>query len=463
MYTNWSLFIGRFHPLVVHLPIGILLFTILVQVLSYYKKITVTNAIISTGILSSFVCATLSIVSGLALSQNGDYQSSTVFWHQWLAITLAVLLLVIWLLKRLQKPQGLFLKLSLSNWLLLACLLLVVLTGHQGAALTHGEGYLSKYLPERFKKILSIKSVQKNNNPATELDSVEIFRDIVQPLLNKRCVGCHRQDNAKGELVLSAYDSIMKGGKSGSTIVAGEASKSELYRRITMPENRPKFMPTGNGIPLTPIEIYFIKYWIDGGARTGETISPQKMEDKKVVAAYLGISADKNIDIRLPVTTPADTALLKTLRKNGLIIRPLTSSSALLEVSFVMKTQSSFAEINKLLSQLSLLKKQVYELDLSNCKINEESVKIVSTLTEMNKLNVANCGLTDAAIVSMKGFEKLTWLNLSGNELTDNCLSTLKSINSLKKLYVWQTKLTRNGLSQIPSLQSQGDEKQDDQ
>lgn len=463
MYTNWSLFIGRFHPLVVHLPIGILLFTILMQVLAYYKKTTISNTIISVGILSSFVCATLSIVSGLLLSQNGNYQSSTVLLHQWMAITLTILLLVVWLSKRLEKLKGLFLKLSLSNWLLLVCLLLVVLTGHQGSILTHGEGYLSKYLPERFKKILSIKSVQRNNRLVSELDSVELYRDIVQPLLNKRCVGCHRQDNAKGELVLSSYELIMKGGKSGSTIVAGEASKSELYRRITMPESRPKFMPTGNGIPLTPIEIYFIRNWIDGGAKQGETISQQKIEDKMVVAAYLGISLDKNKDIRLPVAPAPDTALVNSLRKIGLIIRPLTSSSQLLEVSFIMKAQSTSVEINKILSQLSLLKKQVYELDLSNCSINQESVKIVSTLTELNKLNLSNCGLTDAAIVPLKDLENLTWLNLSGNELTDNSLSTVKSINSLKKLYLWQTKLSMNGQAQIPSLQSQGDEKQDDQ
>lgn len=456
MYTNWSLFIGRFHPLVVHLPIGILVFTIVVQLLAFYKKVIITSSVISFGILSSFVCALLSIISGLVLSQNGDYPSATVLLHQWIAISLAVLLFVIWLLKRGEKRQHHFLKVSVSNWLLSVSLLLVVLTGHLGGVLTHGEGYLSRYLPAGFKKLLPGKAHQQHTDSVADLDSVDMYRDIVQRILDKRCVGCHRQDNAKGELVLSSYDLIMKGGKSGSTVITGEPSKSELYRRITMPDNRPKFMPTGNGIPLTPIEIYFIRHWIESGAKQRESISQYKIEEKMVVAAYLGISSNKSKDIQLPVTTPPDTVLVTALRRSGLIIRPLTSNSQLLEVSFVMKSQTSASEINKILSQLSLLKKQVYELDLSNCNLNDESVKIVSTLTMLSKLNLANCELTDILIVPIKGIENLYWLNLSGNELTDNCLSTLKDIKSLKKLYMWQTKLSTEGLAQIPSLQSTG-------
>ena len=38
MHTDWSLFFGSFHPLIVHIPIGILLFAALLHSIAAYKK-----------------------------------------------------------------------------------------------------------------------------------------------------------------------------------------------------------------------------------------------------------------------------------------------------------------------------------------------------------------------------------------------------------------------------------------
>jgi WD40 repeat protein len=57
----------------------------------------------------------------------------------------------------------------------------------------------------------------------------------------------------------------MKGGKRGADIVAGDASKSNLY---LMSSKRMKpFMPPKSEEPLTPKELALIKLWIDQGAK----------------------------------------------------------------------------------------------------------------------------------------------------------------------------------------------------
>jgi len=92
------------------------------------------------------------------------------------------------------------------------------------------------------------------------LDSVIVFADIIQPIFNARCVTCHNPDIYKGELNLTTIDAIVKGGKNGNTIVAGNTEKSELYHRITLSPESSKYMPSDDRTPLTPLEINLIKW-----------------------------------------------------------------------------------------------------------------------------------------------------------------------------------------------------------
>ena len=83
-------FIGHFHPILVHLPIGILLFAIVLQLLSKWKKFNqLTNAFPLAYLLGA-ISAVFSCFTGLALANNGDYDADLVFKHQWLGISVAL-------------------------------------------------------------------------------------------------------------------------------------------------------------------------------------------------------------------------------------------------------------------------------------------------------------------------------------------------------------------------------------
>src|SRR5579871_1074701 len=130
----------------------------------------------------------------------------------------------------------------------------------------------------------------------------------------------------------------MKGGKSSNTIVAGDLEKSELFHRITLPPESSKYMPADNRPALTPIEIGFIKRWIESGADYTKNITAQETDNKTkyLIAAYLGIDAENNLEIKLPEVAPADSVALRQLKEMKIIIRSVTSKSNLLEASFVM-------------------------------------------------------------------------------------------------------------------------------
>src|SRR5438034_5969245 len=80
-------------------------------------------------------------------------------------------------------------------------------------------------------------------------DKVEFSKDI-QPILQQTCIKCHGPEKQKGKLRLDSKEAAFKGGKDGVVIVAGDAEKSELYKRIILPKGNDDVMPN-EGEPLT--------------------------------------------------------------------------------------------------------------------------------------------------------------------------------------------------------------------
>ena len=82
------------------------------------------------------------------------------------------------------------------------------------------------------------------------------FRDV-RPLLQRQCQGCHQPSIKSGNLDLTTYDALKKGGKRGPAITT-------LVPYITG-ENKPQ-MPLGQ-LPLAAAEIDLFKNWIAAGAK----------------------------------------------------------------------------------------------------------------------------------------------------------------------------------------------------
>lgn len=452
MHTDWSLFFGRFHPLLVHIPIGIMVFAALLSLIAIYKKSAVLESAINIALLAGGVSAVLAALTGYFLSSSGGYNAQTLHWHKWIGIAAAALILMTWYVRRNKKTDIALAKNPLSNWLLVICIVLIAAGGHLGGNMTHGEGYLTAHMPEFLRSIFGKKIIAEEKS-LPPLDSVVVFTDIIQPVLQQKCIVCHNNNKAEGELNLASIEGIGKGGKSGNTIVAGDLEKSELFKRITLPAHSRKFMPADNREPLSPIEISFIRWWILSGADYQKNITEQSVDDKVkyLVANYLGINAENNKDIVLPEVAPADPATLKQLKDEKLLIRNLASNSNLLDISFTMVQSTGADRIEQLAQKLSLIKDQVYRLDMSNCGINKATLKIIGSFSRLNTLELQKNNIDDQSVELLQDLKKLELLNLGQNPLTDKCITSLKQLSGLKKVNLWQTQVTEEGTKALQS------------
>lgn len=89
------------------------------------------------------------------------------------------------------------------------------------------------------------------------------FENVVKPILQKNCSGCHNPGKLSGELDLTTFDAALKGGKQPKFINIDEPEKSLLIQYVS---GDPPMMPL-NGKPLSASEINTLRQWIKEGAK----------------------------------------------------------------------------------------------------------------------------------------------------------------------------------------------------
>jgi WD40 repeat protein len=91
---------------------------------------------------------------------------------------------------------------------------------------------------------------------------ISYYRDI-RPILNSDCNACHKPEKNKGELDMTTFAALMKGGKHGQALVPGDPSKSKLIEMISGDDpDMPK-----DGDPLKKDQVSLISQWIKQGAK----------------------------------------------------------------------------------------------------------------------------------------------------------------------------------------------------
>ena len=268
------IFFGRFHPLVVHLPIGFLLLAGVFEFMGRKEAYANLKGAVGTTLLLGAISAVIAAIFGYMLSYGGGYDESTLSWHMWLGIGVAVFAVVAYLLNR--NPSWISSGPGKPAYIASFVLMLGSLgyTGHLGGSLTHGSTYLTQYMPNGMRAIAGLPpKVKKERRVVTNLDSAEIFADVVQPILEARCVSCHNTNKKKGGLLMTSFATLMEGGKNGEIIKVGaDPTKSEIIHRVTLPEDDEDFMPPEGKKPLTEDQIAILEWWIEKGAPEKEVL-----------------------------------------------------------------------------------------------------------------------------------------------------------------------------------------------
>jgi uncharacterized membrane protein len=256
---NIVLFLGRFHPLLVHLPIGFLVLLVGLESLARLRRYRGANACAGYVLVMLVPAAVVSAGCGWLLSQSGEYEGELLRLHRWLGFATALLcgLVALCHWRRWTRAYLIFLYLSA---------VVLGLTGHFGGSLTHGSDYLAHYAPSLIKALMGRTGAQVDRGMPDSGSGV--FVSEVQPILQARCGACHTAQRRKGGLRVDSIESLIRGGEDGPAIVIGDAATSLLMKRLLLPLDDDGHMPPGGKPQPKPSEIAVLRRWIDEGARS---------------------------------------------------------------------------------------------------------------------------------------------------------------------------------------------------
>ena len=138
-------FLGRFHPLVVHFPIGLLLFAAFLELLALRKAATPYGAPVRPLVLGGAVAAVAAMGLGLLLAREGGRSGDALELlekHETLGIVTASLAVFTALLGEWGRKAGSRFLLKAFRISLLATVVVLGITAHLGGSLVFGPDYL---------------------------------------------------------------------------------------------------------------------------------------------------------------------------------------------------------------------------------------------------------------------------------------------------------------------------------
>lgn len=442
---DFALFLGRFHPLVVHLPIGFLLLAIIIALVSKRQKFKQLKASLDFVLSLGAASAVLACILGYMLSLGGEYDPDTLFWHQWLGIGLAALsVLLYWVRSKKQEHKRRLVWLH-STYPFFAILVLLTFTGHYGGNLTHGSTYLFQYAPNPLRVMAGLEPKAAPRPPVTVLDSADVFLDVVHPLIQSKCNSCHNADKKKGQLLLTTYDDMLKGGKEGPSLVPGNLQASLMYQRVTLPSSHEDYMPAEGKTGLTADEVAILGWWISHEAPQSKQLAYLDL-DKEISPKFKRVLGFGASDSRLPdkQIAAADSSAIKAALTQGFIVKSIYPESNFIEIKLPF-TGQKLADMD--VQVLLPLKDQITWLDFAHGEVKDQHLEAIGQLTSLSRLNLSNNTLTDAGIKQLMKLHELTYLNLYGTDISDAALADLKALPKLKSLYLWQTQVSDEGVA----------------
>ncbi|UCS95262.1 DUF1592 domain-containing protein [Echinicola marina] len=220
--AHWTLlFLGKLHPLLVHLPIGVLIALFVLELAQYFSPSLGLKSACTLLLWLAVITSIPTVIVGALLAGSGGYGSDVMVWHKWLGLGTA--LISTWLLALRYDIDEKGKPLSSYRFLLLVNILFLSATGHYGGSLTHGSNYLTEDLPEEVRVFLGDDPfaldglVAMESNEVDETLSKYAFDKDIAPITKNYCVSCHNEDEKKGGLRLDDIDPDMIKGHDAET------------------------------------------------------------------------------------------------------------------------------------------------------------------------------------------------------------------------------------------------------
>ncbi len=418
-HADWQQFLGRFHVLAVHLPIALILLVPLLEIGGRFRP-GLREAAVLVLSLTVIVCLG-TFTLGYLLAYGSGTMGTGVTRHMWGGVCFTIGVLVCFLIRPMWAS---------GRWpfsypaLLAGVLLMMTWTADQGGSITHGNNYLTEYLPAPLKKWPGLRMVQAKS----QLVPGSFYAEHIDPIFDANCVACHSEAKIKGGFRLDSYNLLMAGGHDGAVIIPGHPEKSILFSRITLPYEHKKFMPAEGKPPLKPEEIAWIKAWILQGASPAVTslagvVIPHGYKETALpqVGDYSGMMAQ---------ISQIDAA-------PGVRLVPVSSK---LGDGLILNTVDIAAKFNDAqLAQFEKFAPYVVDVELERTKVTDACFDTLGKFAHLRTLNLSGTAISGQNLAKLVPLSQLTYVNLSGTKVTKAAIAPLLSMQNLHHLYIYNT------------------------
>lgn len=281
--------VGHWHPLFLHLPLGLLAALALLELRALWtgrKELGKGRDLgRSTLVVLLAIAGPLSAATGWFLHESEPYVG--IDWHEYTGIATGFLCLgIAWTYAK--RPAA-------YRPLVFVAALLVSITGHLGANITHGTNYvLQPWLAEASLPGGAPLGEQADHTPGQDpLDdrtsgveagdstapgeivdadlagledaaALASYAELAAPVLDRYCTRCHGERRQRDDLRLDSYAAVMAGSEHGAVVVPGEAKASRLIEVLYLPESFDAHMPPSDKPQPTEEQVAALVAWVDG-------------------------------------------------------------------------------------------------------------------------------------------------------------------------------------------------------
>jgi uncharacterized membrane protein len=492
----WVPNVGEYHPLILHLPIGIIFLTLVMEVCSWFSfgKYRPRTAV---GLFLGFVTGAFACVTGLfdlnAEGWKAEAWDDDMFKHMWVGIGFVGVLGLAFLAKIWGNRSG-------SRGPVYGILLLISggamgYGAHFGGLATHKSDPVENTwdgLTENveFFKQFAKKGADDEKDPGDETEPPVkklpkdrlAFAEVVYPIMDNKCLYCHSEEagKSKGGLYMDTYENLLIGGDSQDgdeyrTLVPGDSKKSYMIEVMTLPKDDDMHMPPPKKKQMEDFEIKLLTWWVDN-IPASETLEDKTLEEmgappEILEAAAMMVSPEE----RKAMEEAAEAAKAKIEQEKIAKREALQNALDALKQDPAFKTSLNYASqdstdleftavsLRGKLDDATFLKLAPVSTALTSVKLGSTSITEETVAAELpkmenlKKLDLSQTQIGDAALDAVAQLEGLEWLNLYGTQVTDAGLMKLKGLGNLKKIYLWQSKATPEGAealkAELPGLQ----------
>lgn len=458
--NKWTEFLGDLHPVVLHLPIGIFLLVLTMEIaglMSMGKWQPQTAFPMFIGVMS----AAVAVIFGCLLFRQGDRSLDEAFLHLWGSIGFTVVGTLAFLAKIWGQHSGG--KSPIYGILLFATVGLLGWSSHLGGEMTHGNVFAN---PPWEGDPEPPKGPEVVTKPAEDR---LVYEEIIVPIFYSKCYECHAdadknpsgKKKIKGKFVMTSMEALLKGGGSDAPgITPGNLKDSSISFVVHLPIDEDEHMPPEEKDQLTKQEMAIIDWWITAGAPVEKVLKdlnppaeilegvatlvpPEELLKQQKAAAAEKAKAEQELaDQKAKVKETMEE--VRKVFPNAL--RYVSQDSSDLTFNAV-SMRDGFKDED--LAKLIPVGEWLIELEIGSTAIGDSGVAQLVSMPKLQRLKLNETAVTDTALDTVAKLGDLEYLNLVSTAVTDEGLKKIEGLTKLRKLYLWQSKATKAGVDAL--------------